>query len=345
MTKVFTTELISEVDKLIREARSIVITSHKAPDGDSMGCSLGLYHFLKKQGYPVTVCHPDIAPSFLHWMPGSDEIKLLEKSGDEVKKLLAEADLIFCLDYHHPSRTGKMEDLLIKSQAKKVIIDHHRDPDREFATILFSDITASSTSQLIYDFIEAQHKLEFVDETSGACMYTGIVTDTGSFRFSSTSARTHIIASKLIEKGVKTWEVHENLFDANSLNKIRLVSYAMLEKLVIMPEYKAAYVSLTEEEQSRFDIIKGDTEGLVNEVLSIKGVQLAGFFKESEQIIKISFRSKGSIPVNELCREHFEGGGHLNASGGKFVGKIDDALHKFVTILPSFVEQNKSAFE
>lgn len=345
MTTVFTAPKMADLDKYLHDAGSIIITSHKSPDGDSMGCSLGLFHFLKKQGYPVTVCHPDVAPSFLHWMPGSDEILLLESEPERVKELLDKADLIFCLDYHHPSRTGKMEELLVASHAKKVIIDHHRDPDPEFATLLFSDISSSSTSQLIYDLIESMGKLDLIDEKSGKCLYTGLVTDTGSFRFSATSARTHHIAGDLINRGIKTWQVHESLFDTNSLNKLKLVSYALLEKLVILPEYKTAYIWLTRKEEERFNVIKGDTEGLVNQVLSIEGVKLAGFFKESDQIIKISFRSKGEIPTNQLSKAHFEGGGHLNASGGKYVGKIEDAVRKFVTILPNFVEENKALFE
>lgn len=345
MTSVFTSEKVKHLAQLISSAKHILITSHKSPDGDSIGCSLSLYHFLKKQGFPVFVCHPDIAPSFLQWMPGINDILLLETDTEKVKSHFEQADLIFGLDYHHPNRTGKMEDLLVHSKASKVIIDHHRDPDKEFATILFSDITASSTSQLIYDLIEALDKTNLIDDLSGTCMYTGIVTDTGSFRFSATSARTHQIAGELISKGIRTWEIHEKLFDTNSLNKLKLVSYALLEKLIILPEFKTAFIWLTQAEEDRFKVIKGDTEGLVNQVLSIEGIRLAGFFKESEHIIKISFRSKGQIPTNLLSKEHFEGGGHLNASGGKFVGKIEDATQKFVTILPKFVEDNKEHFE
>jgi phosphoesterase RecJ-like protein len=345
MSEIFEPAKIEHLNQLLREAKQIVITSHRSPDGDSMGCSLGLYHYLKKQNFPVVVCHPDISPSFLHWMPGADEILLLERDTKKVEDLIAKADLIFCLDYHHPNRTGKMEELLVNAKGAKVIIDHHRDPDKDFATILFSDITASSTSQLIYDLIDVQDHLSLINKECGTCLYTGIVTDTGSFRFSSTSARTHNIAADLINRGIRTWEAHENLYDTNSLNKLKLVSYTMLEKLVIIPEYKTAYVWLTKPEEDRFNVVKGDTEGLVNQVLSIEGIRLAGFFKESDSIIKISFRSKGEIPTNILCRENFEGGGHLNASGGKYVGKIEDAMQKFVTILPNFVQQNKKCFE
>jgi len=345
MNKIYTANHILELNKLLQKAKLIVITSHKSPDGDSMGCSLALYHYLKKQGFPVQVCHPDVSPSFLHWMPAVNDIVLLEKEPEKVRNLISTADVIFCLDYHHPSRTGKMEDLLVAAPGAKVIIDHHRDPDKDFATLLFSDIAASSTSQLIYELIEAQGKLDLIDDQVGQCIYAGIVTDTGSFRFSATSANTHRIAGDLVARGIKNWEVHENLYDTNSLNKLKLVSYAMLEKLVILPEYKTGYVWLTKAEEDRFNVIKGDTEGLVNQVLSIEGIKLAGFFKESDQIIKISFRSKGQIPTNLFSKNYFEGGGHLNASGGKYVGKIEDAIQKFVTNLPNFVEENKALFE
>lgn len=345
MNSIFNKQTLEKLNQFLDEAKLIVITSHKSPDGDSMGCSLGLYHFLKRIGHSPIICHPDIAPSFLQWMPASDSILHYENQTAQVTDLIQRADLIFCLDYHHPSRTGKMEDLLTSAKAHKVIIDHHRDPDLNFATLLFSDISSSSTSQLIYELIESLNRLDALDEIAGACLYTGLVTDTGSFRFSSTSSKTHQIAAKLIDKGVKTWLIHENLFDTNSLNKLKLVSYSLLEKLVILPQYKTGYIWLTQEEETRFHAIKGDTEGLVNQILGIEGIRLAVFFKESDQIIKLSLRSKGEIPVNQLCKNHFDGGGHLNASGGKFVGKIEDAVNHFVTILPNFVEENKPHFE
>ena len=345
MNKIFSADKIAQLDKFLEEARSIVITAHKSPDGDSVGSSIGLFHYLKKLGKNVIVCHPDVAPSFLHWIEGSKDILTLDNHPEQVKAFIAGADLLFCLDYNHPSRTGRMEELLVAANGKKVIVDHHRDPDAAFADILFSDIETCSTCQLIYELIEARNDLDKIDEQAGTPIYCGMVSDTGSFRFSSTKPSTHKIVADLLERGVKHWQVHENLYDTNSINKIKMVSYAMLEKLVVLPQYKTAYIWLTEEEEKRFNVIKGDTEGLVNQALGIEGIKLAGFFKESEQIVKISFRSKGQIPVNLLCKTHFEGGGHLNASGGKYVGSIKDALHKFVTNLPGFVEENKAHFE
>lgn len=345
MSTTFTKEKIQQLSKYIDSAKSIVITAHKSPDGDSIGSSLGMYHYLKKLGKHVTVCHPDIAPSFLHWMDGIADILTLESHADQVKKLLQESDLIFCLDYNHPSRTGKMEELLVAAQGSKIIVDHHRDPDTNFCTLLFSDITICSTCQMVFELIEASGNSRLIDEKIGTQIYTGIVTDTGSFRFASTTDRTHEIVAELLKIGVKNWLVHENLFDSNSLNKLKMVSYALLEKLVIIKEFNIAYVWLTQEEEKRFEIVKGDTEGLVNQILGIDGIKMSAFFKESDHIIKISFRSKGAIPVNTLANQHFEGGGHLNAAGGKYVGNIQDAIQKFVTNLPNFVEVNKALFD
>lgn len=341
---IFTSDKVEMLKSKLAESKNIVITAHKSPDGDSIGSSTGLFHFLKNRGHQVIICHPDVAPSFLHWIPGQPEIELLESQPTKVTELIEKADILFCLDYNHPNRTGKMEEHLVKSNAFKVIVDHHRDPDIEFASLLFSDIQASSTCQLIFDLIVALGEQKLIDQTVASCLYTGLVTDTGSFRFSSTTSVTHQTVASLMSTGFNASKVHENLFDANSLNKLKLTSYALLEKLHIFHEYSTAYVWLTQEEEDRFKAIKGDTEGLVNQILSIEGVKMSVFFKETEQIIKISMRSKGKIPVNDFCRLHFEGGGHLNASGGKFQGKIEEAIKTFVTILPNFVEQNKTCF-
>lgn len=339
-----TPQKIDQFKALVENAKHIIITAHKSPDGDSIGSSLGLYHYLKKKGKEVFVCHPDPAPDFLHWMMGQECILNLEENEAELNAHFEKADLIYCLDYNSSSRIGQMEKPLNDSKAQKVMIDHHRDPEPDFCQIQFSDIEASSTSQLIFELIEACGEVDLIDETIGTPLYCGIVTDTGSFRFSSTSPKTHHIAATLIIKGVKHWEVHENVYDTNSLDKIQLVSFALLEKLVVDRENQTAYISLSNAEQERFSATKGDTEGLVNQALSIQGIKMAAFFKESDGIVKISFRSKGSIPVNELSKQNFSGGGHLNAAGGKFVGNLDAAIQKFVTILPKFVEENRELF-
>ncbi|MEX1001917.1 MAG: bifunctional oligoribonuclease/PAP phosphatase NrnA [Crocinitomicaceae bacterium] len=335
---------IKQLQSLISAAKKIVITAHKGPDGDSVGSSLGLYHYLTQLHPEVVICHPDEAPFFLHWMEGYKHILNLESHENQVTEAFETADLIFCLDYNSPSRIGKMEPLLTSSSAKKVMIDHHRDPDETFCDLMFSDIQACSTSQLVYEIIDASDDLSKVNQLVGTPLYTGIVTDTGSFRFSSTRPKTHRIVAELIDRGVKHWEVHENIFDTNSLARIQLISYAMLEKLQVLEKFQTGYIFLSAEDLKKFAITKGDTEGLVNQILGISGVKVAVFFKEADGLIKISFRSKGNIPINEIAKTHFGGGGHLNASGGKHSGKLEDAVEKFVTILPKFVEEHKALF-
>jgi phosphoesterase RecJ-like protein len=342
---IFTPEKIDLFNQYVKEAKSIVITAHKSPDGDSIGSSLALFHYLKQEHQNVVVCHPDVAPNFLTWIPGFEEIVTHQEKNSEVVNYMVEADLIFCLDYNSPGRIGKMDDLLAKSNAKKIMIDHHRDPDPNLVTLMFSDHNICSTAQLIYELIEARADLSKINQDVSQCIYTGLVTDTGSFRFSSTDARTHQIVAALIENGLKHSAIHEQIFDTNTEDRIKLISYSLLEKLVVLREYETAYISLTKKEQERFNATKGDTEGLVNQALSLAGIKVAVFFKESDGIIKISFRSIGKIPVNDLARNNFQGGGHLNAAGGKHVGKMEDALSRFVTILPNFVQENKSTFE
>lgn len=342
---VFSKEKIVPLNSLIAQAKLIVITSHKSPDGDSIGSSLGLFHYLSMEHENIVICHPDEAPGFISWFEGFDKIKTFAQHEAEVVALMQEADLIFCLDYNSPGRIGKMDELLQKATGKKVMIDHHKDPAENFVDLMFSDPACCSTSQLILELMESRADLSKLDARIGTPLYAGIVTDTGSFRFSSVTSKTHYFAALLLEAGVNHASVHERIFDTNTEDKIKLVSYALLEKLTILRPFEAAYISLSQAEQDKFNAIKGDTESLVNQALSVQGVKMAVFFKESDGIIKISFRSTGSIPVNELAKEHFEGGGHLNAAGGKYVGKLAAAIDKFVTILPNFVEQNKRLFK
>ena len=341
----FSENKIAAFNQLLAKSNSIVITSHKSPDGDSIGSSLALYHYLMQEKIKVKICHPDPAPHFLHWMKGQAEILTLEENETAVKQLMEQADLIFCLDYNAAGRIGKLDDLLASSTAPRIMIDHHRDPDHNFAQLMFSDTSACSTAQLIFELIESRANMDQINHEVAEAIYTGIITDTGSFRFSSVLPKTHEIAAFLLRTGIDHAAIHENIFDTNTEDRIKLTSYALLEKLVVLKDYQTAFISLTKAEQERFSAIKGDTEGLVNQALSVQGVKMALFFKESDGIIKISFRSTGKIPVNDMARNNFQGGGHLNASGGKFVGKIEDAIAKFVTILPNFVEENKACFK
>jgi len=320
----------------IKKANRIVITAHKSPDGDSIGSSLAFYELCLKLGKQTVICHPDPAPKFLQWLPNIEQVHNLEQHSELVEEKMAQAELIFSLDYNDPSRTGPMEQLIVNSNATKIVIDHHLNPS-DFADILMSDTTSCSTCQLVYIFMEEAGILNLLDAKIGTPMYLGIMTDSGSFRFNSVLPKTHQIAAHLIEVGVRQDLIHEQVFDVNTLGRIKLRSYACAEKLIVLEEYKTAYISMGLEDLERFTYEKGDTEGLVNVALSIQGIQIAAFFMETTDGVKISFRSKGKLhPVNIMSETHFGGGGHANAAGGFFKGNLNDALIKFKEVLPSY---------
>ncbi len=317
-------------------ADRIVITSHKSPDGDSIGSSLALYHFLRAYGKNPVVCHPDAAPNFLTWMPGGHDILHFDHAPERVAEKMAEADLIFCLDYNTSNRIGKdMEIHLLSSEAIKIMIDHHMDP-ADFCEIIVSETSVCSTSQLIYELIDQSGNLELLDEDSGTAIYLGIMTDTGSFRFPSVQPRTHAILEHLLNVGVKHYKVHENVFDTNTIDRLKLRGYAISEKMEIMYDLPVAIISLTEEELVRFNNQKGDTEGLVNVALSVKGIEMAAFFAEKDGVIKISFRSKGERFVNVLAGDHFSGGGHKYASGGMSTDSMNETINRFKSVVYNY---------
>lgn len=321
----------------ISNAHAIVITAHKSPDGDSIGSSMALFHLLQKWNKNVSVVHPDPAPEFLHWVPNQEVIIDFENQAEKATDLLQAADLIFCLDYNEPSRVGKdMQEVLVQSNAVKVMIDHHLHP-ADFCDFTLSETSACSTCELLFQWLKAIQKENYIDDTIGKCLYLGIMTDTGSFRFPSVSSGTHEIAAFLIEKGVKHFEIHEAVFDTNTIDRIRLKGYALSEKLVLIPGIPVAYASLSEEELNQFNYQKGDTEGLVNQILGIQGIKMAVFFAEKDGKVKISFRSKGGYVVNQLANDHFEGGGHAYASGGISFVSLDETIAKFVTNVKNYI--------
>jgi phosphoesterase RecJ-like protein len=325
----------------IKASSSIIITAHKSPDGDSIGSSLGLFHFIKKLGKKVSICHPDPSPDYLNWLEGVDQILTMTNENLIIENLFQEADLVFCLDYNATDRVGDgMQVLLEQFSGKKIMIDHHLNP-QDFAFITVSETSVCSTSQLIVELIEQSGNGEMLDELIGTPLYLGILTDTGSFRFPSVQPRTHELLANLLRSGVKHYLVHENLNDNNTVGRLKLQGYAMSEKLELLSDYNVAIISLTQEELDRYDYQKGDTEGLVNIALSIKGMKAAMFFSEKDGIIKISFRSKGQDnPVNVLASEHFSGGGHANASGGMSELSMEDTLIKIKGLIPSYFSHN-----
>ncbi|MFK7775808.1 MAG: bifunctional oligoribonuclease/PAP phosphatase NrnA [Saprospiraceae bacterium] len=333
--------IYQQVEAEIQAASHIVITAHKSADGDSIGSSLGLLYFIEKLGKKAVVCHPDKAPSFLSWLDTS-AIILMEENPEEVTAQMEKADLIFCLDYNATHRVGPdLQVLLEEATGKKIMIDHHLDPE-DFPTLTISETTASSTAQLIVDLIEESGHLALLDEKIGTPLYLGILTDTGSFKFNSVKPRTHEVLAKILAAGVAHHLIHEKLNDTNTESRLRLQGYAMSEKLEILYDHNVAIISLSKEELAKYNYQKGDTDSLANMLLSIKGMKAAIVFKEKDGIMKISFRSKGAEnPVNVLAAEHFDGGGHANAAGGMSDLTVGETLEKLRELIPQYFQKQE----
>ena len=327
---------ITSIKQLLSTKKKIVIVPHKNPDGDAIGSTLGLFHYLIKGDHNVHVLVPNDYPPFLKWMPGSDTILKYDSQTKISDSLINEADIIFTLDFNAFHRTGNMETVLTESSALKIMIDHHQAPDH-YATYMYSDVSMSSTCEMVYNFIDMLGDANTIDSNIATCLYVGIMTDTGSFRFRSTTSTTHNIVAKLIEKGANNTDIHNNVYDTNRYERMQLLGCA-LTNLRVIPESKAAYITLSQDELQKYNYKKGDTEGVVNYGLSLDGIVLAAIFIEDrkEGIIKISLRSKGNFSVNEMSRAHFEGGGHTNAAGGKSNLSLQKTIEKFISILPSY---------
>lgn len=313
----------------------VVITTHHKPDADALGSSLALYHYLTKLGKEVTVVTPTDYPVNLHWMPGNDTVVNFEEKPELAESLAKEADIIFCLDFNDLSRINAFGKIVGSCSAKKIMIDHHRDPSG-FDDYRFWTIETSSTSELIYDFVVKNQGEELIDTDMASCIYAGIIADTGSFRFSSTSSHTHRIAASLIDLGVDSAKIHALLLDNFSLSRYRLMGYVLYKKLQIIPELKTALVYLNQDELQRFNIQTGDTEGFVNFGLGIKGIVFSALIIDRTVMVKMSFRSQGSFPCNEFASAHFNGGGHLNAAGGSSKETLGETVTKFREVLPNY---------
>ena len=324
---------IQAIQLLLSTPKKIAIIPHRGPDGDAMGSSLGLYHFLLKNNHQPTVISPNEFPDFLAWMPGSETVKIYEKDKSNCTKILEEAELVFTLDFNALHRVGEMEQVLAKLKAPFIMIDHHQKPD-DYAAITYSDTSFGSTCEMLYNFISFLGKKEDIDKTIGTCIYTGILTDSGSFRFPKTTGNTHRIVAELIDLGVENTEIPILLFDNSSFGRLQILGRA-LQNMKVIPEHKTAYSTLTQDELNAFDYAKGDTEGIVNYGLSIKGIYFTALFIENkeEKIIKISFRSQGDFDVNQFARDYFNGGGHRNASGGKSETTMEETVKKFEELL------------
>jgi len=320
---------IQAIQLLLATPKKIAIIPHRGPDGDAMGSTLGLYHFLLKNNHQPTVIAPNDFPDFLAWLPGSETVKIFEKDTENCTKILEEAELIFTLDFNAFHRTGEMEHTLARLTAPFIMIDHHQKPD-DYAAYTYSDTSFGSTCEMIYNFISFLGKKEDIDKTIATCIYTGILTDSGSFRFPGTTGNTHRIIAELIDLGVENTQIPVLLFDNSSYSRLQLLGRA-LQNMKVLPEHKTSYTTLTQAELDSFDYVKGDTEGIVNYGLSIKGIVFTAIFIENkdEKIIKISFRSQGGFDVNQFARDHFNGGGHSNAAGGRSDVSMEETVKKF----------------
>lgn len=325
---------IEAIQTLLATPKKITIIPHRNPDGDAMGSTLGLYHVLKQLHHEVVVMAPNEFPDFLAWLPESENILIFERNFDACTAILEKSELIFTLDFNALHRTGEqMERILTPLNTTSIMIDHHQAPDG-YATYTFSDTSYGSTCQMIYAFVHQLGHADLINKTVATCLYTGIVTDSGSFRFPKTTSATHKCVADLVDKGINNSEIHNKLFDNSSYNRLLLLGRA-LQNLKILTPYKTSYCTLSQAELDQFNHQKGDTEGIVNYGLSIKGIDFTAIFIEhkEEGIIKISFRSQGDFDVNQFARNHFNGGGHINAAGGKSLASLEETVSKFIAIL------------
>ena len=332
-------EKIKLLKALISEKKNIVITVHRGPDGDAMGSALGLYNVLVQLGHIVTVITPNDYASFLYWLPGNEKVIVFTEEKEKAKQITTDTDLIFLLDFGQIGRLDDYGDIVQNSTAKKVMIDHHQEPDEHISDILFSDVTACSTAQIVFEIIKELGYKNLINKDVAECLYTGIMTDTGSFKYSSTTKRTHHIIAELIGKGAENSKIHDLVYDNFSENRVKLLGYCLNQKLQIFKENKAAIISLNAEELKQFKFKKGDTEGIVNYALSIEDIIFAVFIAEKEGLVKLSLRSKGNFKVNEIAKKYFSGGGHKNAAGGISDISVNDTIEKLKEIFNEYKTQ------
>jgi len=328
----------SDLSALISGAKKILLTSHSNPDGDAIGSCLALYHFFKQKKHNVNIVIPNDFPEFLAWMPGQEKILIYEKNKKKCDDLFASADVIFSLDYNAPSRIHDASEQLIKSKAKKVLIDHHIEPETSAFDLNYSTTETSSTSELVYDYMY-QADAALINKPIAECIYAGIMTDTGSFSYACNFEKTFKIVADLYKLGIDGVKINRLVYSTFSENRLRLLGFALSEKLTVLENFATAYIALTKNELDRYDYQVGDTEGLVNYALSIKGIKLAALFSERHNKIRISFRSTGKFSVRELSKKHFEGGGHLNAAGGDSFVSMDKTILKFHRLLSQYKDE------
>ena len=328
---------VGELKEAFRTPQKVFITTHQGPDGDAMGSMLALYRFLTKAGHQVTPVVSSDYPPFLQWMPGNERVLNFIRQKDQALKCLAEANWIFLLDFNHLNRTAGMYEALTKSTAKRVMIDHHLDPEAN-VDFLFSEVRSSSTACLLFNIL-LEWDSSLPDKDIATCAYAGLMTDTGCFSYNIKGPETFEMVAKLMRYGIDRDDVYRKVYDNFSENRMRLLGYCLNQKMEVFPQFSTALISLSMDDQKKYNFAVGDSESFVNYPLSIAGIAFTAFFQEKEDKIKISFRSRGTFSVNDFARAHFDGGGHLNASGGESKLPLEQALQKFRDLLPEYKKQ------
>ncbi len=321
---------------LLAHPKKIVITTHHKPDGDAMGSSLGLYNYLIQQGHHTTVITPTDYPDFLSWMPSNAEVMIYTEKAEQANALIADADLIFCLDFNNLSRINEMGEKVRESKSYKIMIDHHLEPE-DFDDFRHWDINACAAAQLVYTFIvDVLENKKLINKDVATCLYTGIMTDSASFRLPNTTSAVHRVVAHLIDAGAVNYRIHELVYNSASENRLRFLGHCLLNCLEVLPEFNTAIIVVSKHDLEKYNVNTGDTEGVVNYALSMASIRLAAFIVERKDLVKLSLRSKGDFPANEICKLYFSGGGHRNAAGGQSTASLQETVNQFKTILTEY---------
>ncbi len=339
----FNNENLSRFREMIDNASSIVLIPHKSSDGDAIGSVLGWSRLLQNRGKNTIVVVPDEVPENLRWMAGYLQIVVHENNREKAEKLLSDAELMMFLDFNDVKRTGDMADAVSGLSTPRVLIDHHPDPADHIADVMFSDVFVSSTCELSYHLINALNWESHIDLAVAESLYAGIITDTGMLSYNSSNPRTYLAVADLVGRGIDKSKIHKEIFQNNSLERMRLLGHVLCNKLELMPDCGAAFFSLSNDDLKKYNYKPGDTEGFVNYPLGLKGIDIAALFTEKEKgkYVNVSLRSRDDVPVNLYSEQYFSGGGHKNAAGGEWNGTLEDALQRFRDTLPGFINKIK----
>lgn len=329
-------EGIKEIKSLLGSPKDIVIISHRNPDGDALGSAWALKYFLDKFHHSSKVIFPSEYPPIFNFVKDIKDSIIYDFTQEKAIEAIKKAEIIFCLDFNGLDRIDKLGPYVEESKAKKILIDHHLDPE-DFAHYILSDSSASSTCELIYQFIEELGETSKMDQSISEAIFIGLITDTGSFKY-STNPKTYQVASKLKSFGADDYYLQDKIFNSLKEKHLRLLGHCLANRFELIPEYKTGIIHLTRKDYADFEIARGDTEGIVNYILKLEGIEVAAFISEQPSIVKLSLRSKGDISVQEIARNHFRGGGHKNASGGAAYAKLQDVITKFKKVLPNYIK-------